>query len=191
MADDFIVEEESSNRTFLYAAGGMGAVFIIGLIIVVIMIVTGRNGNDNDEIATQNLTIEAANRHVTETVARMNTVDAYTLTPTPLSTATRTPLPSPTPSPLLPSITPTDVLQTPEPGTGGDSETGTVPEDGGEAAAEGTATTESAVLTPTVGPTGPSGGELPASGMGVWGAIIAAAALVVVIMLARRFRPAA
>ena len=191
MADDFIVEEESSNRTFLYAAGGMGAVFIIGLIIVVIMIVTGRNGNDNGEIAIQNLTIAAANRQVTETVARMMTVDAYTPTSTPLPTATRTAQPTWTPTQPLPSITPTDVLQTPEPDTGEDTETGTVPEDGGEAAGEGTATLESAELTPTIGPAGPSGGELPASGMEMWSAIIAAAALVVVIMLARRFRPAA
>ena len=96
MADDFIVEEESSNRTFLYAAGGMGAIFVIGLIIVVVMIMSGRNGDANDEIAISNMTIEYQNKQVTLTVAQMNTVAAYTATPSPLP-------PTPTWTPVAPA----------------------------------------------------------------------------------------
>jgi len=179
MADDFIVEEESSNRTFIYAVAGMGAIFVIGLIIVVIMIVTGGNGNGNDEVAIMNQTIEWQNRQVTLTVAQMETVAAYTptFTPSPLP-PTYTPIPSFTPSPIPPTLTPTPLLQTPE---------------GGEADAAGPEATvpPGAEVTPTVGPEGPSGGQLPASGLGMWGGIIGAAALVVVIFVARRFRPAA
>lgn len=182
MADDFIVEEESSNRTFLYAAGGMGAIFVIGLIIVVVMILNGRNGDANDEIAIQNMTIEFENKQVTLTVAQMNTVAAYTATPSPLPpTPTWTPIPSFTPT-STPAVRPTDVIQTPTSETGeGGGEAVLTEEAGGSAGAE---------LTPT--PTiGPSGGQLPESGMGMWGVIGAAAALTAIIVFARRFRPAA
>jgi hypothetical protein len=179
MADDFIVEEESSNRTFIYAVAGMGAIFVIGLIIVVIMILTGGNGNGDDEVAIMNQTIEAENRKVTLTVAHMETVAAYTPTFTPSPPpATYTAIPSFTPSPIPPTLTPTPLLQTPE---------------GGEGAAAGPEATvpPEAGVTPTVGPEGPGGGQLPASGLGMWGAVIGAAALVVVIFVARWFRPAA
>ncbi len=179
MADDFIVEEESSNRTFIYAVAGMGAIFVIGLIIVVIMIVTGRNGDENNEIAIANMTTEWKNRQVTLTVAQMETVDAYTPTFTPSPPpATYTRPPTFTPSPIPPTLTPTPLLQTPEGGEGAGAGPGaTVPPEAG--------------VTPTVGPEGPGGGQLPASGLGMWGAVIGAAALIVVIFVARWFRPAA
>lgn len=181
MADDFIVEEESSNRTFLYAAGGMGAIFVIGLIIVVVMIMSGRNGDANDEIAIRNMTIEYQNKQVTLTVAQMNTVAAYTATPSPLPpTPTWTPIPSFTPT-STPPVQPTDVIQTPTPETGEG--------EGGEATGtDGSGVSDAVELTPTVGP---SGGQLPESGMGMWGVIGAAAALTAIIVFARRFRPAA
>jgi hypothetical protein len=186
MADDFIVEEESSNRTFIYAAIGMGAIFIIGLIIVVIMIMSGRNGDLNDEIAIRNMTIEYENSLVTLTVAQQERVAAYTHTPTsepPTPTLTRIATFTPSPTPV---VEPTDVIQTPEPGAGEGDGPGL--EEGATEEA-GTGETDTAGSpTPTIGT---AGGQLPASGMGMWGAIAAAASLVAVIVLARRFRPAA
>ncbi len=179
MADDFIVEEESSNRTFLYAAGGMGAIFVIGLIIVVVMIMSGRNDPDN-AIAIQNMTIEHQNKQVTLTVAQMETVAAYTATPSPLPpTPTWTPIPSFTPT-STPPVQPTAVIQTPEPEEGGGEEVVPTEESGGGATG--------VELTPTIGP---SGGQLPESGMEMWSVIGAAAALTAIIVFARRFRPAA
>lgn len=175
MADDFIVEEETSNRTFLYAVIGMGAIFVIGLIIVVVMILTGRNGNQATVIA--NMTTEAENQLVTLTVAQMQREEAYTATFTPSPPpATSTLPPTFTPSPVPPTVTPTPVLQTPE---------------AGEADAVAPEVTATAEVAPTAGADGPAGGQLPASGLGLWGAVVAAAALLVVIFVARRFRPAA
>jgi hypothetical protein len=186
MADDFIVEEESSNRTFIYAAIGMGAIFIIGLGIVVFLILSGRNGEQNAEIIAQNLTTEYENSLVTLTIAQQERVAAYTYTPSPVPpTPTLTRIATFTPSPT-PVVEPTDVIQTPEPGTDEGDGPGLEEEATGEA---GTGETDTAGSpTPTLGS---AGGQLPASGMGIWGAIAAAASLVAVIVLARRFRPAA
>jgi hypothetical protein len=172
MADDFIVEEESSNRTFLYAAGGLAALLLLGLIAIVVVALTGRNGDGDNEIAIMNMTIEAQNALVTQTVAAMETIAAYTPTPSRVApTAVPTKIPTFTPSPVPPTVTPSPVAQTPE--------------------AEGTSSAEASAPTVTPTPTaGPSGGELPASGMGMWGAIGAAIALIAVILIARRLRPA-
>jgi len=174
MADDFIVEEESSNRTFLYVAGGMAALLLIGIIAIAAIAFTRRGGDASSEVAIMNQTIEAQNALVTQTVAAMETVAAYSPTPTPVPpTATPTKIPTFTPSPPPPTFTP--VAQT------------AVPEgNGGDGMAE-VATPTPMVPTPTVGP---GGGELPAGGLGMWGAVVGALALVVVIMLARRLRPA-
>ena len=175
MADDFIVEEESSNRTFLYAASGLAALLLLGLIAIVVIALTGRNGNGNNEIAVMNMTIEAQNALVTQTVAAMETIAAYTPTPTRVApTALPTKIPTFTPSPAPPTFTPSPVAQTPAP------EGTTDGTSGAEAAAPGT------TPSPTVGP---GGGQLPAGGLGMWGAVGAALVLIAVIVLARRLRP--
>jgi hypothetical protein len=145
------------------------------------MIMSGRNGDANDQIAIQNMTIEYQNKQVTLTVAHMNTVAAYTPTPSPLPpTPTWTPIPSFTPT-STPPVQPTAVIQTPTPETGeGVGEEVTPTEEAGGATG--------IELTPTIGP---SGGQLPESGMGMWSVIGAAAALTAIIVFARRFRPAA
>jgi hypothetical protein len=172
MSDDFIVEEESSNRTFLYVAGGLAAVMLIGIIAIVVLALTGANG-ENSEVAVMNQTIEYQNSLVTQTVAAM-TLEASRPTNTPLP-PTYTPTAIPTFTPAPPTNTPTAVAQTPVPET---------PEGGGEAAPVETATPEP---TPTLGP---GGGQLPPGGLGMWGAVTAAALLVGVIVIVRRLRPA-
>jgi len=184
MADDFIVEEESSNRTFLYIAGGMAALLLLAIIAVVVIALIGRGGDGNSEIAIMNQTIEAQNSLVTLTVAAMETVAAYTPTFTPVPpTAVPTKIPTFTPSPQPPTFTPSPVAQT------------TVPEvvegEGTPDGAEGDSGSEAAGTPVAPTPTsGPGGGALPAGGMGMLGAIAAGATLVLVIVLARRLRPA-
>jgi hypothetical protein len=149
MSDDTILEEESSNRTFLYAAGGLAAVMLIGIIAIVVFALTGLGG-ENAEIAAINQTTVYRNSLVTLTVVAM-TVEASQ------PKATDTPLP------------PTFTAETPEASV--------------EAAP---VETETPVPTPTLGP---GGGELPPGGLGMLGAVTAAAVLIGVIVVARRLRP--
>lgn len=181
MADDFIVEEESSNRTFLYVVGGMAALLVIGIIAIIIVALAGRGG-ENGAIEATNQAILAYNEQVTLTVARMETVAAYSPTPLPPTpTATFTVPPTYTPSPVPPTLTFTPVAQTPIPEIG----------EGEEGAVDVTESPGAGEATPAAGPEGPGGGQLPGAGLEMWGALVAAAILVVVIVLARRFRPAA
>lgn len=174
MSDDFIVEEESSNRTFLYAAGGLAAVMLIGIIAIVAIALT-RSNDESAQIAAINQTIAYQNALVTQTVAAM-TLEASQPKPTntPLP-PTYTPTTMPTFTPVPPTNTPTSVAQTPIPET---------PEGEGEAEPPETPVPE---ITPTAGP---GGGQLPPGGLGMWGAVTAAALLVGVIIVVRRLRPA-
>ena len=173
MADDFIMEEESPNRTFLYAVGGMAGLLVIAIIAIVVIALTGGGDNGNDEIAIMNQTIEAQNALVTLTVAAMETEAAYSPTQPPRATE------APTTAPTSPPPTATAVAQTP---------VAAATKSGAEGEGEGAAAVESPLVpTPTVGP---AGGELPAGGMGMWGAIGAALVLVAIIIMARRLRPA-
>jgi hypothetical protein len=147
---------------------------LIGIIAIVAIALTRSNG-DNAQIAAMNLTTAYQNSLVTQTVAAM-TLEASQPKPTntPLP-PTYTPTAIPTFTPVPPTNTPTSVAQTPIPET---------PEGGGEAAP---------VETPTIGPSptlGPGGGQLPPGGLGMWGAVTAAALLLGVIIVVRRLRPA-
>ncbi|NOR83622.1 MAG: hypothetical protein GQ526_09035 [Ardenticatenales bacterium] len=176
MADDFVVEEKTSSRAFIFAVLGMAALFVISVIAIVIIALTRRGAGASNEIAIMNQTIEAQNLLVTQTVVAMETEAAYTPPPSPRSpTAAPTSTPTQTKSPAPAKVTPSPVAQTAIPLT---------PE-----AEEGDATEEAPTApapTPTIGP---SGGQLPPGGMGMWGAILAAVVLVSIIMLARRLRP--
>jgi hypothetical protein len=145
---------------------------LIGIIAIVVLALTGGNG-ENADIVAMNQTIEYQNSLVTQTVAAM-TLQASQPTRTPLP-PTYTPTAIPTFTPAPPTNTPTAVAQTPVPET---------PEGGGEAAPAETTTPEP---TPTLGP---GGGQLPPGGLGMWGAVTAAALLVGVIIIVRRLRPA-
>ncbi|MBN1314129.1 MAG: hypothetical protein JXA42_01630 [Anaerolineales bacterium] len=185
MADDFIVEEETSNRTFLYVAGGMAALLLLGLIAIVIISLTRRGGNGNSEIAIMNQTIEAQNRLVTQTVAAMETlaVQAPSTTPSPTlikrEGATATLIPTFTPSPMVEKNTPTPVAQTKSP------EVTVIVQ---ESTVESTAVVQE--ITPTLTPTTiTTPAQLPASGLGMWKIVVIGAVLVAVIIAARRLRP--
>ncbi len=176
MADDFVVEEKPSSRAFIFAVLGMAALFVISVVAIVIIALTGRRIGGSDEIAIMNQTIEAQNLLVTQTVIAMETEAAYTPPPSPRSpTAAPTSTPTQTKAPAPAKGTPSPVAQTAIP-------LATEAEDSG-------ATVEAPTVpapTPTIGP---GGGQLPAGGMGMWGAILAAVVLVSIIMLARRLRP--
>lgn len=176
MADDFVVEEKTSSRAFIFAVLGMAALFVISVIAIVIIALTRRGVGSSNEIAIMNQTIEAQNLLVTQTVVAMETAAAYTPPPSPRApTAAPTSTPTQTKSPAPAKGTPSPVAQTAIPPT---SEA----EDGG---ATVEAPTEPAA-TPTIGP---AGGQLPASGMGMWGAILAAVVLLSIIVLVRGLRP--
>lgn len=178
MSDDNFMPEESSNRTFLYAAGGLAALLLIGIIAIVTIALTGSN-DENARIAAANLTTAYENSLVTQTVAAM-TVEASqpepTNTPVP---PTFTPTNIPTFTPVPPTHTPTTVAQVSTPET---------PEGETEAAPVATQTPEPAQSpepTPTLGP---GGGQLPPGGLGMAGAVTAAVVLIGVIVIVRRLR---
>lgn len=176
MADDFVVEEKTSSRAFIFAVLGMAALFVISVIAIVIIALTNRSAGPSNEIAIMNQTIEAQNLLVTQTVVAMETAAAYTPPPSPRApTAAPTSTPTQTKSPAPAKATPSPVAQTAIPPT---SES----EDGGATVEAPTAPAP----TPTIGP---AGGQLPASGMGMWGAILAAVVLLSIIVLVRGLRP--
>lgn len=181
MSDDFIVEEESSNRTFLYVAGGMAGLLLLGLIAIVVIALTRRGGDGNSEIAIMNQTIEAQNRYVTQTIEAMQSIDttiANSPTPTLIKRAgeTATAIPTFTPSPTLIKAS-TSVAQTPTPVITVES---TAEVSGGEETNTPTAPTPTPEITQ---------GQLPVSGLGMAEGIIIGAILIAVIVAVRWLRP--
>lgn len=166
--DAFDVEEEapeeSSNRTFLLAAGGLGVLILAALLCVVGYVYITANSNRANEAAAQTqaalqeVTIEAA---LTQTsVVQAQTQAAVTETATPTNT------------PVIVEATAT-FTETPNPAT----------------ATVGAAFTQIAVSTQTIIPTSTA---LPNTGfadeVGLPSMFIMALALVIVILLVRRLR---
>ncbi|MDH3944173.1 MAG: hypothetical protein OEV06_08780 [Anaerolineae bacterium] len=189
MLDDFDLEspegpppEESENRTFLLVAGGLGGFAIISLLCLAAVWYFRGDGGPADDV---NATAEAINARNTEVAqAAEETADALALTPT----ATETQAPSPTPTVTLDGVT---VTGTPEATvTGGPTvhpATATVQVLLTQAAI---AQTQAAQDILTVTPTATTG--LPDTGfaddIGLIGMFALTAALVLVIVFARRLR---
>jgi hypothetical protein len=162
--------EESSNRTFLIAAGILGGIVLLSLICLVGVFVyqssiATQQKAEQDALATQNA-------QVNEALTATAVVFELSLTPQ----ASPTPFPTDTPVVALPTDTDTPLASlTPDPAT----------------ATVAAGLTQVAELTMTVFPTSTS---LPDSGfadnVGLPGLLIAAITLVVVIILARRLRAA-
>jgi type II secretory pathway pseudopilin PulG len=110
MAEDFEMggplPEESSNRTFIMAAAGIGALLVLSMIClgVYALVLAPRQ---QEARATQAASIILQNTAVAQT----QTAEAGEDTPTPIPSATDTPLPTTTITPtqvvVLPSDTPT------------------------------------------------------------------------------------
>jgi cytoskeletal protein RodZ len=180
MMDDFDLEdvefedepgpEESSNRTFLVVAGILGGILILAMVFVAIyaMVILPRS---RDARATQDAEIYAQNTEVAMWAAMTAEAESWTATPSATSTrapSTATPVIAPTNTPVVEKVMPTQ-----------DPRTATV-------AALLTQQVANLTLTPVA--------ELPDTGfgdnVGVTELIAIAAALVLVIFFARRFRSA-
>jgi hypothetical protein len=179
--DDETTEGENDNRTFLLVAGGLGIVLVLALVCMVVyalVIQPSRNAGRETQVAEVN----ATNTSVAMAARMTALAQAWTLTPTVTDTpAPNTATASPTPV-LAPTDTPMegDGTVTTEPDVTQDPRTATVAALLTEQAGGGTAT--------------PTATGLPDTGFaddfGIAGMIALAAALVVVIFLARRLRTA-
>jgi type II secretory pathway pseudopilin PulG len=179
MAEDFEMggplPEESSNRTFIMAAAGLGGLLILSMICLAVyaLVLAPRQ---QEARATQ----AALNLLQNTEVAQTQTAEAAEDTPTAIPTETNTPLPTATVTltqvVVLPSNTPTPftTLPTLDPLTA-------------TAAAQATAEAEGGGAEPTATPT-----ALPATGFadeaGIPTLLLFAGLLVVVVFVARGLR---
>lgn len=176
--DDFEEQEtpggDGDNRTFLLVAGILGAILILALVCMVVYAMVIVPGQRGEREATANA-INAQNTTVAETAAAQAQALAWTPTPTLSST----------PEPITPTASNTPVVQPTDTPSGGP----TVTEDWRTATVAALLTQQAGggALTPT--PSMPDGGF--ADDVGIPGMLALAAALVVVIFLARRLRTAA
>lgn len=177
MAEEFDVgaplPEESSNRTFVLAAAGLGALLVLSMVCLGVYALVIAPNQEQARIArATEIVLENTEtaRNLTQTAA----AEEATATPLPSDTPTATEEVTETPTQVvvIPTETPLTTLQTVEPQTA-------------TAAAQATLDAEQATLTAT--PT-----ALPATGFadeaGLPGLLMMGAALVAVVFLARRLR---
>lgn len=170
--DDDIPPEESSNRTFLIAAGGLGLIVLLsiaclaGYALVILPQQQAEVADDQSAIAAQNAQNALINEALTATQF------SFSLSQTPLATATL----APTNTPVVAQPSATNTLEftlTPDPST----------------ATVAAALSQVALTTETVFPTSTA---LPDSGfaddVGLPGLVIASMVFVAVIFLARKLR---
>ena len=163
--EDSTPPEESSNRTFLFAAGGLGLLVLLALLCLGAYVIFSMN---NNQTAEQTAIAQATQQAATIQAGLTQTAVAQALTATSGVTAT---LP-PTNTPVVAQVSVT-VSPTVNPAT----------------ATVGAAFTQIAVSTQTIIPTSTA---LPNTGfadeVGIPGMFLASLALVVVIFLVRRLR---
>ena len=189
--------DESSNRTFMIAAGVLGLVFIAGLIIVVVMFTSQSSGRQAQQATLQAATAAAL------ILAQVTDTPEPTLPP---PTETTAPTPTPTRPAPTQTFTPAPVAATVEV-TGTTRATAAV-EAGTPAAGTPAAGTAVARVSPTTagtkaltagaaaaGTTAPSAtpggaGTVPQTGIGDMLGLVLAVALVALMIVARRIRTA-
>ena len=164
-------EEQSDNRTFLLVAGILGAILILALVCMAIYAMVFMPQR-RDAQSTQAAQINIQNTDVA--MAAAMTAQAQAWTPTP--TVTGAPAPITATSSPTPVVAPTDT-----------------PPSGGQATVDPRTATVAALLTQQAGGgLTPTATALPDTGFaddfGIPGMLALAAALVVVIFLARRLR---
>lgn len=165
--DDANPPEESSNRTFLFIAGGLGVIVFLAILCIVGYLLFTNTGSSS---ATQTAIAQATQQAATIQAGLTQTAVANALT----STSAVTPTLVPTNTPVVAQASGT-VSPTANPAT----------------ATVGAAFTQIAVSTQTIIPTSTA---LPNTGfadeVGIPGMFLATLALVVVIFLVRRLRAA-
>lgn len=165
--DDSNPPEESSNRTFLFAAGGLGILVLLAFVCLAGYIIFSLN---NNQTAEQTAIAQATQQAATIQAGLTQTAIAQALTATSAATATLPPTSTPVVAQVSVTVSPTS-----NPAT----------------ATVGAAFTQIAVSTQTIIPTSTA---LPNSGIGdevgIPGMLLASLALVVVIFLVRRLRAA-
>ncbi len=185
MSEDFIIEETdseegSSNRPFLIIVGVLLLLLVIGIICTASFAFLGQDGDEVAAITQTVIAIEATNAEierqnafVTQTLAARATEDAR-----PTNTPTNTPIP--------PSPTPTN--------TATPTETPVVGDGDGQGDVTPTATV-SLLTTPAFSGSGGAtatpvagSGQLPQTGLELSGILIAAAAFIGLLFVARRLR---
>ncbi|MCC6300605.1 MAG: hypothetical protein IT314_15035 [Anaerolineales bacterium] len=168
--------EESSNRTFLFAAGGLGLLVLLALLCLGAYVLFNMNSS---QTAEQTAVAQATQQQATIQAGLTQTAVANALTATSAATATLPPTNTPV---IAPAST-----DTPGGTPGAPSPTPNVP----ATATVGAAFTQIANTTQTIIPTSTA---LPNTGfadeVGIPGMFFAALALVVVIFLVRRLRAA-
>lgn len=183
MAEDFDVgaplPEESSNRTFLIVAGVLGGLLVLSMIClgVYALVVAPQQQQRQVQQATE---IVLENTRVAQSLTETAQAEEASPTPVPSDTPAATPTEESTATPtevvVLPTDTPFTTFSTTE------AQTAT-------AEAQATADAEQQEVTPTPTPT-----ALPATGFadeaGLPGLLAVGAALVLVLVLARRMRRA-
>jgi cytoskeletal protein RodZ len=182
MAEDFEVgaplPEESSNRTFIIAAGAIGGLLILSMICLGVYALIIAPAQQESRIA-QATDIVAENTRVAQSLTQTAQASRASATPTatdsPTPTETSVPTSTPTQVVVLPTDTPFQTLSTVVPLT---------------ATAAAQQTLDAAQqTTPTATPT-----ALPATGFadeaGLPGLLLMGGALVAVLLVARRLRSA-
>lgn len=176
MADDFEVgaplPEESSNRTFIIAAGALGGLLVLSMICLGVYALVIAPRQEEARIA-QGTEIVQQNTRTALSLTQTAEAEDATATPEPTDTPTVEPTSTPTQVVVVPTDTPFTTLSTLAPQT---------------ATAAAQATLDAAQqATPTPTPT-----ALPATGFadeaGLPGLLLMGAALVAVLFVARRMR---
>jgi len=112
MEDEEEAAAESSNRTFMYVAIGMGALIIISLICLIAYVLMNRaNGGGQsarDQRATENASVSMQQTEIAFAQQATETAFAFTNTPT----TTSTPGPTNTPTTRSPTNTPVVIIPT-------------------------------------------------------------------------------
>ena len=172
--DGEIQEGDNDNRTFWIVAGSLGAILVLALVCMVIYAMVFMPQR-RDAQSTQAAEINLQNTSVAMAAEMTAHAQAWTLTPT----ITETPSPNTATASPTPVLAPTDT-----------------PASGSQATQDPRTATVSALLTQQAGglTASPTSTQLPNTGfaddVGIPGMIALAAALVVVIFLARRLRTA-
>jgi len=174
---------ESSNRMFIILAASLGGLFVVGLICIVAVFFIQR-GQAGGSQAVANATIAARNAA---------TISAATAAAQPIEAPLPTDTPSPTDTPVPPP-TNTPVVVTPAPPTATEAPLPTAaPVTPGKASAtptkaKPTSTLSAASASGGVAATTTPEGKMSQTGVGGFGLVAVAAALVAVLFIARRIR---
>ena len=187
MVDENEEGGESSNRMFIILAASLGGLFVVGLICIVAVFFIQR-GQSGGSQAVANATLAAKNA---ATIAAATAAAQPTEVPLPPDTPapTDTPVPPPTNTPVVVTPAPPTATEAPlptaapvTPGKASATPTTAKPTSTSASASSGTAASGGVAATAT------PEGNMSQTGVGGFGLVAVAAALVAVLFIARRIR---